>query len=419
MSAAPAWQTTLLDCLSSPAGTPPPDLSRLLAGHWQDLLEGAARQGVAPLLHVRLLEWGAQVDVPAGLRSGLSELYTQSLVAGLRTQAELRACLLALRSAGIPVMVLKGAYLAEAVYGQVALRPMGDIDLLVPEPSLAAAERALIELGYGPDQRPPIATQRAQLHHLLPLTRAGHLPVEIHWTVGDRSRAFSLDIQRFWDCAVPAHIAGVDVLAMHPHDLLYYLCLHASHQHAFELKLKHMCDIAACVARFDHAMEWDAFSTRVCEHGGEQFVFRTLAVAAALTGAVIPARVLEHRADVLQDQPMSRIIGEYILADGAQLHGMEQLLRAARLRHSPWPTTRQMLLPSPHVLREIYGLAADSPHVWLYYLYRPLDLLLRRGLIGLSIFTGTGRGRDIRRQHRRRQSIRRWLGLESDGVERR
>ena len=45
-------------------------------------------------------------------------------------------------------MLLKGAALAITVYDSIGLRPMGDLDLLVPEERLAEAVARLKALGY-------------------------------------------------------------------------------------------------------------------------------------------------------------------------------------------------------------------------------------------------------------------------------
>ena len=54
-----------------------------------------------------------------------------------------------LAAEGIEVIVLKGASLVESVYGNPALRQMGDVDLLVREGDFKAAVDVLKKDGYG------------------------------------------------------------------------------------------------------------------------------------------------------------------------------------------------------------------------------------------------------------------------------
>ncbi len=48
----------------------------------------------------------------------------------------------------IKTIVLKGAMLAETVYPNIALRSMGDIDLLIHKDDLDRAAKRILELGY-------------------------------------------------------------------------------------------------------------------------------------------------------------------------------------------------------------------------------------------------------------------------------
>jgi hypothetical protein len=59
-----------------------------------------------------------------------------SALRNMRRCHELSKVLRILQNDGIPVIVLKGAALAEVVYGNIALRSMSDVDLLVKKGSI-------------------------------------------------------------------------------------------------------------------------------------------------------------------------------------------------------------------------------------------------------------------------------------------
>ena len=82
-----------------------------------------------------------------------------------------------------PVIPLKGAFLAEAVYGDIALRPMADFDLLVKPPDLPRAVEILRQLGYESEQPFDPAAQRAGFQDMPPMRRPGGAVVELHWTL--------------------------------------------------------------------------------------------------------------------------------------------------------------------------------------------------------------------------------------------
>ena len=138
---------TLLDCLHrDESRLDPLVLSVLTDEEWIALIEMATWHGVAPLLYQRLKAPPLAGCVPDGVRERLRGLYLNTAACNMRLYEELRPLLLALRAAGIPVIVLKGAYLAEQVYRNIALRPMGDIDLLVPASLAREAWRVIKSL---------------------------------------------------------------------------------------------------------------------------------------------------------------------------------------------------------------------------------------------------------------------------------
>ena len=91
---------------------------------WHEVARVAAGHDLAPLLYARLKSIEGTTCIPADIRGHLRDAYFSSANRNLRLYKGLGSVLKALREAAMPVMVLKGAYLAEAVYGDVAVRPM-------------------------------------------------------------------------------------------------------------------------------------------------------------------------------------------------------------------------------------------------------------------------------------------------------
>lgn len=130
----------LLRCLSD--RQPPSGNHRQPAYDWNEVVDAAAYHNLSPLLFKRLKQGGTWTCVPADAWERLRLAYFASANRNRRLYLQLRPLLAGLRTAGIPVIVLKGAYLAEAVYGDIALRPMGDVDLLVPSADLPGARQS-------------------------------------------------------------------------------------------------------------------------------------------------------------------------------------------------------------------------------------------------------------------------------------
>jgi hypothetical protein len=84
-----------------------------------------------------------------------------------------------LETAGIETLVTKGASLAILSYGDVGVRPMDDVDVLVPIEHTTAAIEALSAAGWSPDHDDPLAW--TQVHHSLGFAGADAGNVDLHW----------------------------------------------------------------------------------------------------------------------------------------------------------------------------------------------------------------------------------------------
>ena len=66
------------------------------------------------------------------------------------------------------------------------------------------------------------------------------------------------------------------------------------------------------------------------------------------------------------------------------------------------------LFPPPETLQRIYGLRPGKKAQFLYYLVRPLDLLLRRGREVFGLIIGSRHSKPAREKERHRRMIRAW-----------
>jgi hypothetical protein len=113
---------------------------------WAEVAAQAEAHGLAPLLYVHLK--GAGIQLPLAAKRELQGLYLRHRHANQVRTRVLHDVLAAYQAAGIPALVLKGAALFHLVYPEPGLRPMSDLDILVPESEAWRAQRTLAELGF-------------------------------------------------------------------------------------------------------------------------------------------------------------------------------------------------------------------------------------------------------------------------------
>ncbi|GEM_PF-4352005 len=111
---------------------------------WPPLLCLAVRQGVAPLLHLRLRGQSGPEDV----RAELARLYRSNTARNLLLDRECRAAVAALGERAVVAIPLKGPQLAQLLYGDIGARQVADLDLLLRPEELPVADQALARLGY-------------------------------------------------------------------------------------------------------------------------------------------------------------------------------------------------------------------------------------------------------------------------------
>ena len=265
-------------------GAAVPFLRALLAGRpaqWLPLQEPRQRlliqalrwHGVLPLLD-QALRGGVAAGVPAAVRRAVRDGYLSGVAAGALLLPERDAVAAALRTAGVRAVWLKGAALAAWAYVDPALRPFGDLDVLVAESDLPAAAEALRGLGYRQARE-----EAPGLHHHWSFCRLarGTLPVtvEVHRRLlasppYDRLLPAAAVLAR----AVPAASLGAGPAAaarhgdavLEPADALLHAAAHLVLQHPGAERLIWVADVERILAAVAHENGfWTTTVTRARE----------------------------------------------------------------------------------------------------------------------------------------------------------
>jgi hypothetical protein len=226
---------------------------------WPALAREAAGLGLAPLLYDACRRTAAPpTDV-------LADLHTHYLQTGLHNTLALRELarvLTLLNEAGIPVIVLKGAALAQMVYGNVALRPMVDLDLWLPFERLEEAQGLLASAGYVAPVPFPFTDESGLCwNELLLRSSQGPRPVvlELHWRLLDNPYYHRrLPMAPIWERSLPVMVEGVSSRVLAPDDLLLHLCSHNLYHHQGTVAQVGP-DIGELLRQWGSAIPWPRF----------------------------------------------------------------------------------------------------------------------------------------------------------------
>ena len=232
---------------------------------WDGLAGKAHAQGVGPLLYWSLSRSGKFSTLPESARNSLRAIYAGAWIHNQRIFQELEILSRLFSQAEIPVVVLKGACFALTIYPDIGLRPMGDLDLLVPKAKLAEAVEIAKTLGYVdeiPDATPGL---RALLNHEIGLQKMGDHPITLelhHSLVADKSFVYAVPVDWFWEQTEalngPSKDRFENLRMLTPAAQVLYAASHAMLQHGGKnAPLRWFYDIDRLMRLYAGRMDWD------------------------------------------------------------------------------------------------------------------------------------------------------------------
>lgn len=373
----------LIDCLKKDeSGFDAARLSGLSPERQKAFLALATSQRIMPLLRHRLRQKGLDKSIPIEMAEELREASRRNTLHNLRLYGELRRLLSALKPEGIPLILLKGIFLADAVYNNMGLREMNDIDVLARAADLTRIVEILTGMGYTPLQPICVDSTLKLQHHLPGMVKNGHAAFEIHWNLTPPNESYSIDPGGLWERAVPVHIVGCDALTLSSEDLLLHLCQHTSYQHQFAFGLRPSCDIAETIARFDSAFDWQRTLERAERWGWQRGVYLALRLARELTAANVPADILERLRPADTTEAVLETARAQIFTDKGFAFSISvpfaEFLGSRRLRDKIRIFWQRVFLPRA-IIAAHYSVPMDSVRIYSCYLRRLIDVLRRQG----------------------------------------
>ncbi|MBV9849191.1 MAG: nucleotidyltransferase family protein [Armatimonadetes bacterium] len=266
----------------------------------------------------------------------------------------LRAC----AAESLPVIVLKGAVLAETVYPRLGLRDFRDLDVLVRPADAPRARVVLENLGYAADEthwRELLAGHDGQAD-FAKQTPAGPIVLELHTHLVNNDLfwgEWDVDEDALWRRSLPVLLASAPARVLGPEDQLLHLCLHlAGHYLSAPRSLADIQHVCAA-----QPIDWPLLSDLARRSGLTRITYTGLWLAACLLDAAIPPTALA----ALAPRPR-RLLERFALARAQDLTARRTqglrlpllLLLSDRPLRQP-RLLRRLLFPSRRWLRDHYA----------------------------------------------------------------
>ena len=359
---------------------------------WHFLLEAAEQNRVVPLLCCAL-EKAEVRDAPPDCMEQLRETRHYTLNQNLLMTQELVKILKHFEQESIPVLPYKGTLLAHDLYGDISLRQIWDIDILVRRQDLERAKDTILKNGYKlrfeiPANARPSFFERECDYCFINLEN--RTEIELHWRVLPRVICNRVPPESIWEKATKTQIWGARAFTLPPEEMYRIVFLHDGLKHHWT-ELKQIADIAR-VLEIHSIMNWETLLEPISETRFERSVLVGFLLAHVLLGASLPGWI-ESR---IKRDPMVAAFGGLVMGrlfrPGFGLPSYSEWIRhfeSLRLDRNGYSRGMNRIFSLPRYLRAImtpeftdrFALSSVSPKlVFLQHLFRPLRLLRRHGL---------------------------------------
>jgi hypothetical protein len=267
----------------------------------------------------------------------------------LAQQSALRLALARLSNAGIAAVALKGVALAWRHYPEAALRPMRDLDLLVPEARAVEAFGVLSAAGFISETDDPAVLRLALVDdHQLPAQfhPALGVKIEIHHRLSDPPQSRGYRVPQIDPAGVLARAVTVDcggalVPCPDPQDLAAHLIIHALYGHRLDCGPLVLADLHFLAQ--SQAVDWIALRKQAESDGWARGMDLLLALVERSFGSLPspladppPSNVLDAAEAALLLDPEARGQAE-ALSDFSAAQSGSALARAILRRLAPDP----------------------------------------------------------------------------------
>jgi hypothetical protein len=305
---------------------------------WSYLIKMASWHSLMPLLYRHL----NALAVPREIAARLWAFHESN---GRRNRIMAQALLEILGTldlAGIPAVAYKGPGLAAAVYGDLALRQFGDLDLLLRPQDILRAKELLQNQGciaeY--DLNPSVETAFLHSHlnyHLVLIRVVDRVVVELHWKTDADFPVERDNDTPWWRNLETTRLGDKEIRCFKTEELLLILLVHGS-KHAWE-SLGWLVDVAELVRQHPN-LDWDWIMAKAERLGCQRRVGVGLVLADEVLAVSLPERIKSKVRGISEVQILAREIFSALFDTRHEAESIKRLRLNMRLYDRTWQSIR-------------------------------------------------------------------------------
>jgi Uncharacterised nucleotidyltransferase len=359
----------LLDMISSARQAETHAIAALTVKDWQQIDKMARQHRLEPVLHHQIQAIGNAWVVPTDVRLHWASVYHKSAMRSLSLQKTLLGIDDILKGASIPYASLKGAWLAWHAYPHPALRPMRDIDILVPPDQTIDAFDKLLDGGFVrlPQYMMPADYVFVRHKHLPPIVdpRTG-VHVEVHSRLVENISATDvLNTCTQLGRRITRRVAKTELSYLSKFDGLLHLIEHSVYDHRFNNGPVVLNDIAMLLKSgpFDWASFWLVANAEYRIRGC-RLVFAMVEYYHGDVGICWPAGLDKQVPEAIVKAAALMTLQDFDHRGQVNLRAELGVATSVRKKLA---LAIERISTSRHILADFSGLSAQSKLIWLVH----------------------------------------------------
>jgi hypothetical protein len=331
---------------------------------WSSLLDFLQANWIIPFVYRKIGSLSPECRPPETITDEMRQDFLVSCVRSVHMERQLQEIIEAFGEQGVRVLVLRGPALAFSLYPDPAMRPSGDLDLLVIPEQVVQARTILESLGYTClakrfETAKDFFREECFIHQENP---GNTFPVDLHWVhwelhpffTGSEEVGIEDLFQRGWKVETPT----LAFETLHPVDYLIHSAIHLVMIHRNEMRLSWIYDTALLARHLQVPDDWKILQERCVAWRARLPLEHCLKMAQVWVGLELPEGF-----DDFATWPRPTEDEAAVWADTMRHHWVTILLKRSLSNPSLLlkriPSLLRLLFPHPDMVRYCYPTSSN------------------------------------------------------------
>lgn len=340
--------------------------------NWEYLLKIANWHGVMPLLYWSLKN-SCPESIPQAQLDYLRKAFQANSYRNLVLTQQLIQLLGFLEKHEIPALPFKGPLLAASIYGNLSLRRISDLDILVHQQDFQKAADLLVDRGYEYWLEAKVKWEC----HLV--KNDGISNIDLHCEIVPKHLSCAISNNYWWDSLEKFSLAGNVVPNLSPEAWFLIISLNGTKE--CWKSLNRICDVAEVLRAYPN-MDWNKILQQAKKLGFQRLIFVAIILAKNLLEAPVPESLWQQiQKDAFSNTLATQISQQLFVESNERILEVHRTLFHIKTRERPQDKVRIFMDLMNYsgwlalTEKDLNFVSLPKSLYFLYYFIRPIRIL--------------------------------------------